>query len=119
MNKYNFSSNGYKIYTDGGWNNQTETIYELLYGKDVTKFQATGAVCLVKEDDAPYQDKEIITIHLTNHKKIPLKSAYPTEFLSMIVALHLAKIARPIEICTDSESVKQIIDKRRNSRKNF
>ena len=51
MIKKNFTANGYKIYTDGGWNNQTNTIYELLYGKDTTKYQATRAICLVKEDE--------------------------------------------------------------------
>jgi len=112
MNNMNLTPNGYKIYTDGGWNNQTGTLYELLYGKDITKFQATGAVCIVKEDESTYESKEIITIHLTNHKKIPLTSAYPTELLSMILALHLAKAIKPIEICTDSDSVKQVMEKK-------
>jgi ribonuclease HI len=117
MIKHNFAANGYKIYTDGGWNNQTNTIYELLYGEDTTKYQATGAICLVKEDELPYDIKDIITIHLTNKNKIPLTSAYPTELISMILALHLAKQIRPIEICTDSDSVKQIIDKKKKLKK--
>jgi hypothetical protein len=113
MKQMNFTSNGYKIYTDGGWSNQTDTLCELLYGKDTSKYQATGAVCLIKEDDSPYETKEIVTIHLTNHKRIPLTSAYPTELLSMIFALHLTKVIKPINICTDAESVKKVIDKRK------
>jgi len=117
MRKRDFQQGNFTIYTDGSHRDNTPFIHKTLYGTDTNLHIATGGICIISNEQVPYGQRNIITIHLSNQNGLPLLSAYPVEVLAMIVAHHIAQVIQPQQICTDCNSIADLLCKRKKQMK--
>jgi hypothetical protein len=109
MQNKGFRINGYTMFTDGSYTDNTDFITATFYGKNIQANCAGAAIVLVQDGAADFFSRQIIAIRVTNNKQAYITSAYPTELIALLIAAYLSKHTLPSNIWTDCESLLTII----------
>jgi len=108
-----FCNQNFIIYTDGSHNDHTSFLEKIFYGSNKLQQTTTGGLCIIRNQNIQYNEKTILTIHLTNSANLALTSSYPVELLAMLVALHISTLIQPQHICTDCKSIVDLLKSRK------